>query len=138
MVAGLHWPGSGTYKTEPGDDRPFTIHEFVKPALAAMADPPRSAYGVKLRAELQALADVGDRDVTPDDLVWAATARCRCGSGYAYPNFLHDPHGNWFCAASLLGTSPVGTEHDCAKPFAFWSIKSDQQLSAQGATTRPK
>lgn len=134
----MRWPGLGTYKTQPGDVRPFTIHEFVKPTLAKMPEKPASNWAQQVREELSALAEAPDRDVTADDLGWAASARCRCGAGYAYPKFLHDPHGHWFCSATLLGTAPVGTEHDCAKPFAFWDIKSDQQPSAGGATTRPR
>lgn len=136
-IAGLRWPGDGTYVIEAKDARPFTTHEFVKPTLERMPDEPRDKRGKQVRAELSALASAPDRNVTVDDLTWAATARCRCGAGYIYPTFLHDPHGHWFCSASVLGTAPLGSEHDCAKPFAFWNIKSDRQPSANGATTRP-
>lgn len=132
------WPGDGTYTIAAEDTRPFTIHEFVKPALektSTRAEDPE--WLKKIHADLTAMAKAPDRDVTADDFVWAATARCKCGAGYVYPNFLHSPHGHWFCSASLLGTAPIGSEHDCAKPFAFWKIKSDRQPSAAGETTRP-
>jgi len=138
-VGGLRWPGDGTYVIAAEDMRPFTMHEFVKPELKEMApektDDP--AWLTKIRAGHAALLEAPDRAVTADDLVWAATARCKCGAGYVYPNFTRSPQGHWFCSASILGTAPAGSEHDCAKPFAFWSIKSDQQPSANGATTRP-
>jgi hypothetical protein len=138
-VGGLRWPGAGTYVIAAEDVRPFTMHEFVKPELEKMGaekanDP---AWLTKIRAGHMALLGAPDRDVTADDLVWAAAARCMCGAGYVYPNFTHSPHGHWFCSASILGTAPAGSEHDCGKPFAFWSIKSDRQPSANGATTRP-
>lgn len=134
------WPGDGTYVIAAEDVRPFTIHEFVKLELKKMvpgkADDP--AWLTKIRTGHAALLEAPDRDVTADDLVWAATARCKCGAGYVYPNFTHSPHGHWLCSAYILGTAPVGSEHDCAKPFAFWKIKSDRQPSAGGASTRPK
>lgn len=131
------WPGEGTYTLAAEDVHPFTIHEFVKPTLEKMSGEPGSDFGKKEKARLSALAEGPDRNVTVDDLVWAASARCRCGAGYVYPRCLHDPHGHWYCSASLLGTATAGSTHDCAKPFAFWNIKSDEQPSANGATTRP-
>ena len=107
------WPGDGTYVIAAEDARPFTIHEFVKPALEKMGDAKTSDQDwlKKLRADLTAMAEAPDRNVTADDLVWAATARCKCGAGYVYPNFSHDAHGHWFCSASILGTATVGSEH---------------------------
>lgn len=70
------------------------------------------------------------------DLTYAATARCRCGAGFAYPNN-SGMHGRWDCSAILKGAAAHGTEHDGALPFAFYSVKSEQQPSAGGVTTRP-
>lgn len=145
-VAGIRWPGDGTYVIEAADARPFTVHEFMVNRLSELEESIancRRSLGAALdwmtkeRSAAAALVDAPDRPITADDLNWAATARCRCGAGYAYPEWLHDTHGHWFCSASLLGTAPVGSEHDCAKPFAFWSIKSAKQPSANGQTTRP-
>lgn len=85
-------------------------------------------------------------------LVYAASARCPCGAGLAY-----DPAGEvggeddtphykpnaWDCSAILLGTAilkgqPGAVQHTGVLPFAFYEIKSENQPSAGGATTRPK
>jgi hypothetical protein len=75
--------------------------------------------------------------VTPDDLVYAAYARCRCGAGLAYSKFDPRRHsGAWDCSAVLLGTVNEGERHDKPLPFAGGEITSELQPSAQGATTR--
>jgi hypothetical protein len=79
-------------------------------------------------------------------LVYAATARCPCGAGLAY-----EPRGEsgkpiqgyWDCSAILLGEAvpegePGSVQHTAQLPFLFYEIKSEQQPSAQGATTRPR
>lgn len=84
-------------------------------------------------------------------LVYAAHSRCPCGAGLAY-----DPAGEvgkledspfrgpdcWDCSAILLGTAvargePGSAQHTDKLPFAFYEIKSENQPSAGGATTRP-
>lgn len=81
-------------------------------------------------------------------LVYAATSRCPCGAGLAY-----DPDDSgegtvfrgpsaWDCSAILLGAAipagqPGAVEHTDKLPFAFYEIKSEDQPSAGGATTRP-
>jgi hypothetical protein len=70
------------------------------------------------------------------ELIYAATSRCKkCGAGLAYPKDC-DPFHQWTCSGVLKG---IGTDsgHE-AFPFAFYEIKSEGQLSANGATTRPK
>jgi hypothetical protein len=73
---------------------------------------------------------------TDEELIYSAGARCdKCGEGLAYPKKC-DHHHQWTCAAVLKG---VGTDKGhSAFPFAFYEIKSEQQPSAYGATTRPK
>ncbi len=72
--------------------------------------------------------------------MYAATARCLCGAGLAYvPG---DPGGAWDCSAILLGEAvpthePGSVQHSAKMPFVFWEIKSENQPSAEGATTRP-
>lgn len=73
---------------------------------------------------------------TDGDLCYAATARCKCGAGFAYPKG-SGMHGRWDCSAILKGAAAHGTEHDGALPFAFYSVKAEGQPSANGATTRP-
>lgn len=70
------------------------------------------------------------------DLVYSATARCKlCGAGLAYPKEC-GPNHQWTCSNVLKN---IGTDkgHE-AFPFAFYEIKSENQPSANGATTRPK
>jgi hypothetical protein len=73
---------------------------------------------------------------TDDDLTYAAGARCDlCQAGLAHPKDCGVNH-QWTCSNVLKG---IGTDkgHQ-AFPFAFYEIKSENQPSAQGHTTRPK
>lgn len=72
-----------------------------------------------------------------DELVYAATARCRCGAGLAHPKHV-GPYGSWHCSAVLKDVKlEIHPDHDEPKPFTFWKVKSETQPSAGGATTRP-
>lgn len=74
-------------------------------------------------------------------LVYAATARCKCGLGLAY-----EPGGEsgvpiggfWDCSGILLGTADPDVMHSDIYPFTFYEIKNEKQPSAEGLTTRPK
>lgn len=77
------------------------------------------------------------RTYRDDELVYAATSRCACGAGYAYPADA-GPHGAWDCAAILRGTADPAVTHSAVLPFTFWEVKSERQPSAYGATTRPR
>lgn len=72
-----------------------------------------------------------------DELIFAAHSRCNCGAGWAYPKNI-GMHGAWHCSSILLGTAEKGSLHDAPLPFSFYEIKSENQPSAKGATTRPK
>lgn len=79
-----------------------------------------------------------------DELVFAATNRCVCGAGLAYPKKT-GPWGEWDCSAVLLGqvADPLeklenGKFKHATYPFSFYEIKSENQPSANGATTRPE
>lgn len=74
--------------------------------------------------------------LTKRDLVYAATSRCRCGAGLAHQRGI-GIGGCWDCSAVLLGTADANSAHDAGYPFAFYEVKSENQPSAQGATTRP-
>lgn len=74
---------------------------------------------------------------TAADLIFAATSRCPCGAGLAYPRDA-GMHGAWDCSAILTGTAATDVKHTAELPFAFYEIKSEQQPSANGATTRPE
>lgn len=78
-------------------------------------------------------------------LTYAAYSRCPCGAGLAYNEscqldsvFKWPYSGYWDCSAILLGTADEGVKHTAKLPFAFYEIKSEDQPSARGATTRPK
>ena len=73
---------------------------------------------------------------THEELCFAATSRCQCGAGHAYPPADADVAGYWDCSAVLLGTVQPSQDHKTF-PFAYYEVKSENQPSAQGATTRP-
>lgn len=79
-------------------------------------------------------------------MTFAATARCECGAGMAYDETcVMEPFRGpsyWDCSAILLGDAipsgqPGAVRHTDRLPFAFYEIKSENQPSARGATTRP-
>jgi len=92
------------------------------------------------KAELMA-QPLGER------LIYSAYARCECGLGFAY-----DPAGEactnkdsplrtpsqWECSGILLKTAERDKLHTPPLPFAFYDVKSENQPSANGQTTRPK
>jgi len=71
------------------------------------------------------------RRPTLDELVFAATVRCRCGAGMACQKGI-GPQGKWSCSDVLLGNADTG-DHD-EYGFFSYEIKSEQD----GATTRPR
>ena len=71
------------------------------------------------------------------DLVFAAFSKCKCGHGLAYPTNL-GIHGGWHCSAILLGNASFTDSHVSAMPFSMYEVKSEDQPSANGHTTRPK
>lgn len=78
----------------------------------------------------------GEFTFKDEDLIYSAFAVCsKCKAGLAYPKDCGMAH-QWTCSNVLKG---IGTDngHE-AFPFAFYSIKSENQPSAGGATTRPK
>lgn len=75
------------------------------------------------------------RFFTKDELCYSSDAKCSCGYGVAYPKMTNNMHDKWTCAAVLLGRHAPNTQHD-AFPFAFYEIKSEDQPSAYGRTTR--
>jgi hypothetical protein len=83
------------------------------------------------------------------ELVYAATARCPCGAGLAYPPKGVPEEGpfkywdHWDCSDILTGRAvkkgePGAVTHTDKLHFSCWEVKSEDQPSAKGATTRPK
>lgn len=77
----------------------------------------------------------GEKFFTEEEIRYSAGARCeQCNAGLAYP-LNCGGHHHWSCSAQLKGE--IKEKHHTFA-FAFWSIKSEDQPSAQGHTTRPK
>lgn len=78
------------------------------------------------------------RVYTDLELLYAATARCRCGAGVAYP-LDHDDAARraaWMCSSVLKGTEEPSQHEEF--PFAFWKIREETSINNRcGATTRP-
>lgn len=82
----------------------------------------------------------GRGDFKLDELRFAAYERCSCGAGFAYPVDIDIRLPNracWDCSAILRGLAEHGSSHSNSMPFAFYEVKSENQPSANGATTRP-
>lgn len=71
-----------------------------------------------------------------NNLVFAAEARCPCGAGLAYNKSNND--NCWDCSDILLGKADKKLIHTAKLPFVFWEIKSEEQPSAKGLTTRQR
>lgn len=73
----------------------------------------------------------------PSELRFAARDRCQCGAGMAYP-LKSGPHGQWDCSAILLGKAARDRAilHSGSLPFSSYEVKSEDQPSQCGATTR--
>ncbi len=99
----------------------------------------------ELRKEASDLrhAELKAKDIK-DRLVYAAHSRCPCGAGLAYDPCFEDENsvfvgplsGYWDCSAILLGSPNEDVKHTGKLPFAFYEVLSEQQPSANGATTR--
>lgn len=98
-------------------------------------------YVAKAEAVQARVAGAGD-PFTDSELVYAASSRCRCGAGFAYPAGVGG-NGSWYCSAVLKDKALRGQpaqDHDEAMPFAFWSVRSESQIARNGGivTTRPE
>lgn len=114
------------------------IDKVIDKAVEWRTDRRNKRYAAE-EAEARAKADAGT--LKDDELIYAAYTRCPCGAGMAYPKGIGG-HGFWDCSAILKGTAipsgqPGSVKHEARLPFVFWSVKSEQQPSVNGATTRP-
>lgn len=75
---------------------------------------------------------------TVEDLQYAAFLRCLCGFGMAYVKSINWGRNYWDCSGILIDKADVAVKHQAKLPFVFYEIKSDNQPSANGATTREK
>jgi len=82
-----------------------------------------------------------DERFQDEHLLYAATARCRCGAGLAYPI---DTQAAlelraWCCSAVLKGDVPPDQsgDHD-ALPFTFYKVREETSINNIGGySTRP-
>ena len=81
------------------------------------------------------MPEIAERRYTDSELIYAARIRCLCGAGMAFAPET-GPKGHWECSAVLKGKAGAG-RHGARFPLAFDKIRSEQQPSASGATTRP-
>lgn len=82
--------------------------------------------------------DSPDRRPTDKELLYAASARCQCRAGLAYPLDHEQARriGAWKCSRVLKGEAPDGT-HD-EYPWAFYKIREETSIrNSGGITTRP-
>lgn len=75
------------------------------------------------------------------ELLYAATARCKCGAGVAYPldHTASMELRAWLCASVLRGEVPEEhySEHE-SFPWAMWKVREETSINNHGAhTTRP-
>lgn len=86
------------------------------------------------------MAKKGHGNFRMDELIFASLARCECGAGFAYPKGV-GVWGSWYCSDILRGKAETNSseiKHSNCRPFSMYNIKSEQQPSANGATTRSK
>lgn len=74
---------------------------------------------------------------SPDDLVYAASARCICGAGMAY-DFKKRTQRYWCCSTVLLGRARSEEIHTDPLHYVQYKIIAENQPGAFGKTTRPK
>lgn len=85
---------------------------------------------------------------TLEDLIFSSESRCKCGAGLAYPKDGSQPDessvfkigSDWWCYIVLTGApDPHGfTDKHQIFPFSLYKVKSEDQPSACGLSTRPK
>ncbi len=91
----------------------------------------------KLAAEIHA-----GHKTFADGLIFSATARCKCGAGLCYEEGKTGLGGAWTCSVCVLADRanlPMeGWDKSAhqAFPFREYEIKSEDQPSAMGQTTR--
>lgn len=93
-----------------------------------------AAFGKQNRDAFDERLNSG-RPFTDDELIYSARDLCPCGHGIAYPKGCA-PNHYWDCSAVLKGIADQGVKHTGRLPFTFYEIKSENQPSAYGETTR--
>ena len=113
-----------------------SIEAVLKPIKEQLSKICREEHE-SIQARMYKVQATGENPFQPDELIFAAYNRCPCGAGMAYPKSI-GVHGAWDCSAILMGNADQAVKHTDVLPFTFWEIKSEDQPSARGATTRPE
>lgn len=74
---------------------------------------------------------------TDRELIYSATARCKCGAGLAYPLDIASAMrlSAWVCSRVLRGDA-VAHGHD-SYPWCMYKIREETSISNRSGTTRP-
>lgn len=113
---------------------PLDTNEQIEAAAKRIAQARNDSYQRRFESTEKKIRD--GIPFAPSELRYAATVRCpQCGAGLAYP-LDSGPLAAWYCSERLLNPNDENSGHETF-PFAFYSIKSEDQPSANGATTRP-
>lgn len=93
----------------------------IKAALNEIHSREAAAVETKIETCYQALDSFEE-----NELRYSREAKCKCGSGIAYPLKI-GMNGAWHCAAILTGTADAKVEHTGPLPFMYYEIKSETE-----------
>lgn len=122
-------------------------HKGLKGHIYDISNDKLFIVGIRKDTDEEFITRIGDCDsldamkiYTDEELRYAADLRCQCGAGMAYVKEPMNMWGSWVCSDILAGRASLDrtVTHSSPKHFAYYEIKSEDQPSAYGATTRPK
>lgn len=111
-------------------DAAVAAKELVEKIIAAFMKEQAEAFQERFKR-----FESGAEPFKDEDLIYSAETLCPCGHGIAYPKGCGGFH-HWDCSAILKGIADRSVQHTGQLPFTFYEVKSEQQPSANGATTR--
>lgn len=74
---------------------------------------------------------------TDDELRYSRYTLCPCGHGLAYPKECGINH-YWDCSAVLKGIADPNVEHTGQLPFAFYSVKAENDQESTRGVFKPR
>lgn len=107
--------------------------KFINKSLREMSMVEREEY---IAIEKDRISKGNYKD---DELIYSATNRCKCGAGLAYPKrSVAHMYGAWICSVVLKNPTEISGPSNLHQAFSFsmYEIKSENQPSAKGTTTR--
>ena len=69
----------------------------------------------------------------PEEIVYSAYKRCRCGSGLAYPRNCKDPYYFWSCAYIMTSDLKFRPIEHLKGPFDAGTIEDEEGVIHDGA-----